>query len=77
MLSISTSWMDSDTEIKKWLVQIKELGFDAIELSYKVTDSQLKEAEALLGQLQLKVSSIHNFCPVPDDEPSDRHLSNY
>jgi len=77
MLSISTSWMDSDTDIKQWLAQVKELGFDAVELSYKVTDDQLKDAEAVLKELQLKVSSIHNFCPTPNDEPSDRHLSNY
>jgi len=77
MLSISTSWMDSSTDIKQWLAQVKKLGFDAVELSYKVTDSQLKDAESVLGELQLKVSSIHNFCPTPNDEPSDRHLSNY
>ncbi len=77
MLSVSTSWMDLDVDIKDWLVQIKDLGFEAVELSYKVTDSQLKEAETFLGQLQLGVSSIHNFCPVPNDEPSDRHPSNY
>ena len=77
MLSISTSWMDADTDIKEWLAQVKGLGFDAVELSYKVTDDQLRDAEAVLGNLQLKVSSIHNFCPTPDDEPSDRHLSNY
>ncbi len=77
MLSISTSWMDSDADIKEWLAQVKGLGFDAVELSYKVTDDQLRDAEAVLGNLQLKVSSIHNFCPTPDDESSDRHLSNY
>jgi len=77
MLSISTSWMDADTDIKQWLAEVKELGFDAVELSYKVTDQQLKDAEAVLGELNLKVSSIHNFCPTPNDEPSDRHLSNY
>ena len=77
MLSISTSWMDSNSDIKQWLAQVKELGFDAVELSYKVTDSQLKDAESVLGKLQMKVSSIHNFCPTPNDGPSDRHLSNY
>lgn len=77
MLSISTSWMETGTDIKQWLPQVKGLGFDAVELSYKVTCGQLKDAETLLGKLQLKVSSIHNFCPTPDDEPSDRHLSNY
>ena len=77
MLSISTSWMDEQSDMKSWLSQVKELGFDAVELSYKVTAKQLKEAEPLLKDLQLKVSSIHNFCPVPNDGPSPRHLSNY
>jgi len=77
MLSISTSWMDEQTDIKEWLAQVKKMGFDAVELSYKVTDAQLKAAETVLGQLQLRVSSIHNFCPIPDDEPSDRHPSNH
>jgi len=77
MLSISTSWMDSDTDMKQWLAQVKGLGFDAVELSYKVTGEQLRDVESILGELNLKVSSIHNFCPMPDDEPSDRHPSNY
>jgi len=77
MLSVSTSWMDPETDIKQWLAQIKDLGFDAVELSYKVNDSQLKDAESILGDLGLKVSSIHNFCPMPNDGPSDRHPSNY
>jgi len=77
MLSISTSWMDEKTNIMGWLTQVKELGFDSVELSYKVTEKQLKKAEDHLAKLKLKVSSIHNFCPTPNDEPSDRHLSNY
>lgn len=77
MLSMSTSWMDSAADMKSWLTRVKELGFDAVELSYKVTDSQLREAESVLGELGLKVSSIHNFCPIPNDGALDRHLSNY
>ncbi len=77
MLSVSTSWMDEHMDMNSWLLQVKELGFDAVELSYKVTEKQLKEAEPLLKDLQLTVSSIHNFCPVPNDGPSTRHLSNY
>jgi sugar phosphate isomerase/epimerase len=69
--------MGSGQDIKQWLVEVKELGFDAVELSYKITDGQLKDAEDQLGKMKLKVSSIHNFCPTPSDGPSDRHLSNY
>jgi sugar phosphate isomerase/epimerase len=77
MLSISTAWMDEYTDIGSWLFRVKELGFDAVEFSYKITEKQLKEAEPVLRHLGLGVSSIHNFCPVPNDGPTPRHLSNY
>jgi len=69
--------MDSNADIKEWLLKVKGLGFDAIELGYKITDHQLEEIAFLLNDIQLSVSSIHNFCPVPNDGPSPRHLSNY
>ncbi len=78
MLAISTSWMsEPEKGLAYWLKQIKDLGFDAVELSYKLTQKQLDEMEVLLPQMDIKVSSIHNFCPQPNDEPSPRHLSNY
>jgi sugar phosphate isomerase/epimerase len=77
MLAISTSWMDDNVDMENWLRWVKRMGFDAVELSYKVTEEKLKELTPLLRNLQLNVSSIHNFCPVPNDGPSERHLSNY
>lgn len=78
MLSISTSWMPNPKEgMASWFKTVKELGFDAVELSYRMNHAQLEEAVPLLKQTGLKVSSIHNFCPTPDDEPSPRHPSNY
>jgi len=78
MLSISTSWnYQPRTNVKEWLSQVKEMGFEAIELGYEISRTQLAEFERHLQDLGLKVSSIHNFCPTPDDEPSSRHVSNY
>lgn len=78
MLSISTSWMpEPDKGMAHWLTTVKDLGFDAVELSYRMHRAQLEETVPLLGKIGLKVSSIHNFCPTPDDEPSPRHPSNY
>ncbi|VAX37027.1 hypothetical protein MNBD_UNCLBAC01-1555 [hydrothermal vent metagenome] len=79
MISISTSWMGSlpESGLRNWLLRIKNLGFEAVELSYKVSHEQLGEFECLLPEVGLKVSSIHNFCPTPNDEPSPRHASNY
>ncbi len=78
MLSISTSWnSNADTNWQEWLTQIKDLGLNSIELSYTLSDTQLKSIEALIKTMHISVSSIHNFCPIPNDEPSPRHVSNY
>ncbi|MCA9401803.1 MAG: sugar phosphate isomerase/epimerase, partial [Candidatus Omnitrophica bacterium] len=78
MLSVSTSWMtEQDQEPAAWVKKIKAMGFHAVELSYKVTREQLMKLEPLLEKEGLFVSSIHNFCPMPDDEPTKRHPSNY
>jgi len=77
MLSISTSWMAADASISDWLTQVKALGVGAIELSYRVSHTQLEEVVVGLNRLNLRVSSIHNFCPTPNDGPTTRHVSNY
>jgi len=78
MLSISTSWFDHNTQsISDWLNAIKSIGYNAVELSYKVTQEQLNEATETIKKINIKVSSIHNFCPTPDDGNSPRHISNY
>lgn len=67
-----------DIPILNWLHQIRELGFDAIELGYTLTSSDLAIIEDNLERLKIKVNSIHNFCPMPDDNPANaRHPSNY
>ena len=79
MLAISTSWMNEDgaADLPRWVAFIRNLGFEAVELSYKVDRDQLACFERLLPVTGVKVSSIHNFCPTPDDGPSCRHGSNY
>ena len=78
MLAISTSWMaEPEKGMRHWLEGVKALGLDAIELSYKVDHEQLAEFEKLMPEMGIKASSIHNFCPTPNDEPSPRHPSNY
>ena len=78
MLSVSTAWnYHPDKDVRRMLEEIKDLGVEAIELGYRLTKNQLEEAVRVLPELGLKVSSIHNFCPIPSDGPSDRHPSNY
>ncbi len=78
MLAISTAWNHKpNVRMETMLDEIKGLGLDAIELGYKLTVSELEELIPLLEKKKMRVSSIHNFCPVPNDGPSSRHPSNY
>lgn len=78
MFAISTSWnVKLGTDLREWVKTVQGLGFTAVELSYTLTQAQLKEIEGLLKEFSLRVSSIHNFCPLPFDEPSPRHPSNH
>ena len=78
MLSISTAWNHKpDINPKKMLEDIQSVGLNTIELGYRLTAGQLEEIIPLLGKMKMNVSSVHNFCPLPDDFPSPRHPSNY
>jgi len=78
MLSVSSYWMrEPQKGIKYWLQSVKDFGFDAVELSYRLTHEDLRIAEECLEKIGLKVSSLHNFCPTPNDESSERHPSNH
>ena len=63
MLAISTMW----NALKRpdgaaLLDELKELGFDAIELSRHLTREQIEQIKPHLVTTQ--ICSIHNFCPV-------------
>lgn len=78
MISLSTAWnYRAGVNMHDLLNEIKQTGVTAVELGYKITAAQLEQAFALLKEMDLKVSSVHNFCPLPDDYPSVRHASNY
>ncbi len=78
MLAISTAWnYRPGSDMRKLLLGIKETGLKALELGYKITVPELAEIIPALPELELKVSSVHNFCPLPDDHPSPRHPSNH
>ncbi len=66
-LTLSTSWnafryLDG----KKLIFEIKSLGFEEIELSFNLTGSMVRNIEKLVKEKQVKIRSLHNFCPIPD-----------
>jgi len=78
MLSISTAWnYREDMNALQMLIELKATGLKFLELGYHLRRHQLEELIPLLEPMNFKISSIHNYCPVPDDGHSSRHISNY
>lgn len=66
-LALSTSWNAfRHTDGKRLVSEIKDLGFEEIELSFNLTLSIVKGIENQVFNKQIRVASVHNFCPVPD-----------
>ncbi|MFA7186391.1 MAG: TIM barrel protein [Victivallales bacterium] len=67
MIGLSTSWNawrnHSGQDIIKEIVAI---GFTDIELNYHITEKEITEISKLVKNRQINVTSLHNFCPVPD-----------
>jgi sugar phosphate isomerase/epimerase len=67
MFGISTCWWHGRTDRgDEILDDILRLGFPGVELEYRITESLYKQMKPLL-QKALKVLSIHNFFPKPDE----------
>ncbi len=67
-LSFSTSWNSyRHTDGGKMLDEIADLGFEFAELSHGVRVSLLEGVEKALKKGRIKISSLHNFCPLPPE----------
>lgn len=72
MIGISTCWWHNRTDRGEEIVQdILQLGLECVELEYRITESIYQQMKPHL-QKYLKVQSIHNFFPRPDDVDSKR-----
>ncbi|MFH1359475.1 MAG: TIM barrel protein [Candidatus Omnitrophota bacterium] len=77
-LSISTAWnYQENGDMRKMLLEMKALGVRFLELGYQLKKNDLENIISLLDEVNLSVSNLHNFCPVPDDESTNRHYSGY
>lgn len=76
MLAISTSWNSHHhSAVTDMLSEIKDAGFNAIEAGYNLTEEKLEDLISLVDVLGIKVASVHNFCPLPPELKSQRHVS--
>lgn len=66
MLSFSTCWNSGrHTDGAAMIEEVLELGFDTVELGHGTRISLLAGIQKLFDAGRFKVSSLHNFCPLP------------
>ncbi|MFA5116428.1 MAG: sugar phosphate isomerase/epimerase [Candidatus Omnitrophota bacterium] len=67
-LALSTSWNSfrhlNGADI---IGEIKALGFRQVELNFSLTAPMLKNIAACVKKGGIKVSSVHNYCPIPPE----------
>ena len=65
-LALSTSWNAyRHNDARGLLFEIKQLGFDDVELSFNLTGSMVDEVPGVAHELGLNILSLHNYCPIP------------
>jgi sugar phosphate isomerase/epimerase len=71
MIGLSTAWLSEKEGITGLDIarEIIDLGFSAVELEYRVREKTYREMKPLMLKEKLRVMSIHNFFPLPDDAP--------
>lgn len=78
MVAVSTAWNSkTKPDVKQMLLEIKEAGFNAIEINHHFTSERLEELITWSRALAIKIVSIHNFCPLPARPRLDRSTSDY
>ena len=64
--ALSTSWNASRHKNgKEMIFEIKQLGFDNVELSFNLDPAMVSQVLELTKRNEVKVSSVHNYCPIP------------
>src|SRR5512140_203984 len=66
MYSLSTCWNSQrHTDGRAMLREIRELGVEYAELSHGIRISLLPGILAAVDAGEIKISTLHNFCPLP------------
>jgi sugar phosphate isomerase/epimerase len=66
MLALSTSWLSGEfASAGEMIAAFKNLGINAIELSYRISEAMFRQLKGPLKRSGLKVVSVHNYFPIP------------
>ncbi|MDD5496651.1 MAG: sugar phosphate isomerase/epimerase [Candidatus Omnitrophica bacterium] len=78
MFSISTAWNASRHKDGYGIVkELRSLGFDSIELGFSLTEDIVKDIAAIAKRGDIRISSLHNMCPIPEAIASSRASPDY
>ncbi|OIO58724.1 MAG: sugar phosphate isomerase/epimerase [Verrucomicrobia bacterium CG_4_10_14_3_um_filter_43_23] len=66
IISLSTCWLSHrHTDGYQMLTEVAEMGFEYVELSHGIRLSLVPGVLKAVEEGVIKVSSVHNFCPLP------------
>ena len=77
-LVLSTAWNYARVASGREIIQeIKELGFAQVELNFSLTEDLVEEICGIVQKDEIKVISLHNFCPIPEGLTREIALPDY
>jgi sugar phosphate isomerase/epimerase len=73
VIGLSTVWTSRDARSGEELLgPILDLGFEGVELEYRITQQIFREIRPRIRNHEIQVLSIHNYFPVPAIIPQER-----
>lgn len=78
MFSLSTSWNSSKYKNGFEMIgEIADAGFDTVELNFALTEEMVEDVITLKEEGRIRVSSLHNICPLPKEIEPDEASPDY
>jgi sugar phosphate isomerase/epimerase len=73
VIGLSTVWTSREARSGEELLgPILDLGFEGVELEYRITEQRYEEIRPHIRNHEVQVLSIHNYFPVPPIIPPER-----